>query len=198
MAVGYRKPHLPFVFPESFMEHYYPKDSIQLPANPYAPVNMPTIAWRGCRELNKYADMRALNTSCPINSSLSDQFTLDLRRAYYSAVSWMDSLIGEVIAELDSLGLSNKTVISFVGDHGYQLGEHGKWGKNTNFEIGTHAPMMIHIPGITDHGIATDQLTEFVDLYPTVVEAAGLGSIPLCPENSVHTKLCRDGTSLVP
>ncbi|XP_053400575.1 iduronate 2-sulfatase-like [Mercenaria mercenaria] len=199
LAVGFRRPHLPFVFPASIMHKYYPRNSIHLPSNPYAPANMPNIAWSKYNEIREqYADIAALKASGNINTTLPDNITLDLRRAYYSAVTWVDSLVGEVIAELDRLGLSNNTVVSFVGDHGYQLGEHGEWCKHTNFEIATHAPMMIRIPGMTDHGITTTQLTEFVDLYPTIVEAAGLGSLPLCPENSAHVKVCREGASLIP
>lgn len=199
MAVGFHKPHLPFVFPESIMRNYYPEDTIQLPANPYAPVNMPSVAWYPNIELrHQYADIRKLNTSGAVNTTLPDQITLDLRRAYYSAVTWVDSLVGDIITELRRLGLANNTVISFIGDHGWQLGEHGEWTKMTNFELSTHAPMMIHIPGVTDHGIDTERLTEFVDLYPTIVEAAGLGTIPTCPEDSRHIALCSEGKSMLP
>ena len=90
------------------------------------------------------------------------------------------------------------TIISFWGDHGWQLGEHGEWCKQTNFELATHAPMMVHIPGLTDAGIATEQLTEFVDLFPTLVDAAELPPLPLCPKVSTKTKLCREGLSLMP
>ncbi|XP_060588984.1 iduronate 2-sulfatase-like [Ruditapes philippinarum] len=199
LAVGFRRPHLPFVFPASIMDKYYPRHSVHLPSNPYAPVNMPNIAWSTYGELRtQYADISALHASGAINTTLPDQVTLDLRRAYYSAVTFVDSLVGDVITEVNRLGLSSNTIISFVGDHGYQLGEHGEWCKHTNFEIATHAPMMIRVPGLTDHGITTSKLTEFVDLYPTIVEAAGLGKVPLCPEDSSHTKVCHEGTSLLP
>ena len=77
-------------------------------------------------------------------------------------------------------------------------GEHGEWCKHTNFELATHAPMMVHIPGKTDNGVVTEQLTEFVDLFPTLVDAAGLPPLPLCPRDSSHIRLCREGTSLMP
>ena len=153
LAVGFHRPHLPFVFPASIMQTYYPSSSILLPPNPYAPVNMPSIAWSRYGELRNYNDIAALHASGAINTTLPDYVTLDLRRAYYSAVTFVDSLVGEIIAEVNRLGLSNNTIISFVGDHGYQLGEHGEWCKHTNFEIATHAPMMIRVPGMTDHGI---------------------------------------------
>ena len=78
-----------------------------------------------------------------------------------------------VLRELERLGLDNSTIISFWGDHGWQLGEHGEWCKHTNFELSTHAPMMIRVPGHTDEGLVTEQFTEFVDLFPTLAEAAG-------------------------
>ena len=78
------------------------------------------------------------------------------------------------------------------------VGEHNEWCKKTNFELSTHAPMMIHIPGVTDQGIVTEELTEFVDLFPTLVDAAGLPEIPLCPENSSKILLCTEGKSMMP
>ena len=80
----------------------------------------------------------------------------------------------------------------------FQIGEHGEWCKHTNFEIATHAPMMIHVPGVTDSGVVTEQLTEFVDLFPTLAEAAGLPRVPLCPENSANVATCTEGVSMVP
>ena len=171
VAVGFHRPHLPFDFPESFLQHY-PESSIRIPDNEYAPVDMPYVAWYPYEELREYADIAKLNLSGAINTTIPDQVVKNLRRGYYSAVSWTDSLVGQVIGELDSLGLANSTIISFWGDHGWQLGEHGEWSKHTNFEIATHAPMMLHIPGLTDNGTATEELVEFVDLFPTLVEAA--------------------------
>jgi iduronate 2-sulfatase len=107
-------------------------------------------------------------------------------------------LIGRVLAELDNLGLSNNTIVSFVSDHGYTLGEHTEWTEQTNFELATHAPMMISIPGLTGKGIRSEQLTELVDLFPTLVEAAGLKKLPVCPKNSANVSLCSEGSSLIP
>lgn len=197
LAAGFHRPHLPFDFPESVLK-YYPEESIRLPDNEYAPVNMPYVAWSDYKELRKYHDIRKLNLSGAINSTVPDKIVRDLRRAYYCATTWTDFLIGCVIRELESLGLANNTIISFWGDHGWQLGEHGEWTKHTNFELSTHAPMMIHIPGMTDKGIVTEKLTEFVDLFPTLAEAAGLPTLPLCPENSTMIDLCREGSSLLP
>ncbi|XP_041362832.1 iduronate 2-sulfatase-like [Gigantopelta aegis] len=197
LAVGLRKPHLPFEFPDKFLS-YYPKDSVKLPTNPYAPKDMPPIAWSPYGELMHYSDIGALNVTGAIATTLPNDVVLDLRRAYYSAVSYMDNEMGRVIAELETLGLANNTIVSFLGDHGWQLGEHGEWCKHTNFEIANHAPMMIHVPGLTDRGIVTEQLTEFVDLFPTLVDAAGLPPLPFCPIDSEDIATCTEGLSLVP
>ena len=198
MAVGFHKPHLPFTVPEEFFD-LYPEDKINVPDNAYAPVNMPSVAWSSYGELRSYDDIAALNATGAPNTTLPGDVVRALRRAYYSGISYIDALVGDLLTELKSLGLTNNTIVSFWGDHGWQLGEHGEWCKLTNFDLSTHAPMMISIPGRTDHGIVTDQLTEFVDLYPTLVEAAGLPPLPICPEDSA-TKVeeCREGTSLLP
>ena len=197
IAVGFHRPHLPFVFPESILD-LYPEESIHLPDNDYVPANMPSVAWSSYGELRNYGDIKKLNLSGAINTTVPSKVILELRRAYYSALTWTDSLVGKVIGELDRLGLSDNTVISFWGDHGWQLGEHGEWCKHTNFELATHAPMMIHIPGKTDSGIVIEKLTEFVDLFPTLVDAVGLTALPLCPDDSSKIELCREGSSLMP
>ena len=197
LAVGFHKPHLPFVFPESMLQ-YYPPGDIRLPPDPHCPKDMPEVAWYTPLGLVRYKDVGSLNFTGKINEQLPEWKVRELRRAYYSALSWTDSLVGRVIQELENLDLAKDTIISFWGDHGWQLGEHAEWCKQTNFELATHAPMMIHVPGLTDKGIITEQLTEFVDLFPTLVEAAGLTQLPLCPENSSAIALCREGESLFP
>ena len=196
VAVGFHKPHLPFVFPSSMLQ-YYPENNISLPNNPYVPHNMPHVAWSNYPELFQFHDIQALHLTGAINSTLPNDKIKELRRAYYSAVSWTDSLVGRVLDELERLGLADNTIISFIGDHGWHLGEHAEWCKQTNFEIATHAPMMIRIPGLTDSGIVTEELAEFVDLFPTLVEAAGLPHMPLCPDDSSKIELCREGSSLI-
>ncbi|XP_046381449.2 iduronate 2-sulfatase-like [Haliotis rufescens] len=197
LAVGFHRPHLPFQFPARFLD-YYPEDSIDLPPNPQAPDGMPEIAWYSYNELRSYADIARLNASGNPNTTLPDQVVKQLRRAYYSAVSFMDFELGRVLDELENQGLADNTIVSFFGDHGWQLGEHGEWGKQTNFDIATHSPLMIRVPGMTDHGMSTTKLTEFVDLFPTLVEAAGLPTLPTCQVDSSSTHACTEGRSLVP
>jgi len=90
---------------------------------------------------------------------------------------------------MSELNLASNTVVLFTGDHGWQLGEHGEWCKHTNFELATRAPLMLSIPGLTDRGWETDSLVEFVDIFPTIVEAAGLLVPMICPPDS--RKVCQ-------
>jgi iduronate 2-sulfatase len=89
----------------------------------------------------------------------------------------MDAQVGRVLDELDRLGLRENTIVVLWGDHGWQLGEHGLWTKHTNFEIATRAPLLISIPGQKQVGTKANGLVEFVDIYPTLCEAAGI-SVP--------------------
>ena len=197
LALGFYKPHLPLVYPQSFI-HNYPWTAIQTPDNQYAPLHMPPTAWFKSAELRQFTDIKSFNFSGEMNVTLPHAEVIKLRRAYYTCITYIDSLIGNVLNELRRLGLENDTIISFVGDHGFKLGEHGLWGKHTNFDLDTHAPMMIRIPGKTDNGIVSEQLTEFVDLFPTIVEAAGVQKVPQCPEVSTKVSTCHEGTSLLP
>lgn len=161
LAMGFQRPHLPFVFPSSMLQNY-PMDSIRLPDNDYAPVNLPPIAWSSYGEIRNYHDIIPLNLTGRINTTMPDQVVKDLRCAYYSAVTWVDHLIGNIFEELDRLGLANTTVTSFIGDHGWQLGEHGEWCKHT----GSYSEN-------DRFRFVTDKLTESVDLFQTLVEATG-------------------------
>lgn len=197
VAVGFHKPHLPLVYPQSFI-HHYPWTAIQVPDNQYAPLHMPPTAWFKSVELRQFEDIKAFHFSGDMNMTLPHAEVIKLRRAYYTCITYIDSLIGNLLHELKNLGLENDTIVSFIGDHGFKLGEHGLWGKHTNFDLDTHAPMMIHIPGMTDNGVVSEQLTEFVDLFPTITEAAGVPKVQQCPENSANVATCHEGTSLLP
>ncbi len=122
----------------------------------------------------------------PKEGPIDEQLARALIHGYYAAVSQTDALIGRVINELDRLGLRENTVIILVGDHGWSLGEHGLWAKHVNFDTALRSPLIVSGQGVT-HG-KSDAVVEFVDLYPTVVELAGLNE-------PVHSLA---GSSLVP
>jgi iduronate 2-sulfatase len=95
--------------------------------------------------------------------------------------------VGKLLDALERFGLEDNTIVVFWGDHGYSLGEADRWCKGTNFEMDTRTPLMFRFPGMPEPGVATDAMVEYVDIYPTVVELAGL---PAAPD--------LDGKSLVP
>ena len=95
LAVGFHKPHLPFIFPKEFLQ-LYPPENIRVPDNQFAPSDMPLVAWSFNGEVRAYPDIQRLNYSGAINTSLPGDVVRDLRRAYYSAISYTDSLVGRV------------------------------------------------------------------------------------------------------
>ncbi len=199
MAVGFKLPHLPWYAPTEYYENFRLR-TVNIPTNMNVPDNgIPDPAWYDGAELRNYGDIAGLSWSGYQNESLSNVETRRLRRAYYASVSYIDSLVGELIETPESNAeVYENTIIVFTSDHGYQLGEHNMWCKNTNFEIATQVPLIIRAPGY-DTGRTTDGLVELVDLFPTIVELAGLDQIDLCQEDTAQTTtLCREGSSLVP
>ncbi len=165
LAVGFSKPHLPFNAPEKYWK-LYDNESVSLPGNPYPPADAPAYALHSNGELRSYSGV-------PWNNEISDELTLELRQGYYACVSYIDSLLGDLLNDLDHLGLRDNTIIVFWSDHGFKLGEHGLWHKHTNFELDCRVPLMISTPGYRT-GQRTGSLVELLDLYPTLCDLAGL------------------------
>ena len=166
LAVGFRKPHLPFYVPKKYYELYKDTD-FSLPATSSLPSGALTTIHdkpEGIREFKNIPD----------RGPLSDAKTLKLLQAYAASVSYMDAQVGRVLDRLDTLRLTERTVIVLAGDHGYHLGEHGKWRKNTLYEISLRSPLIISVPDQTHLGVQTDALAELVDIYPTLCDACQL------------------------
>lgn len=122
---------------------------------------------------------------------MPDDLQRNLRRGYYASTSFLDFQVGRVLDALDSLGLANSTAVLFHSDHGWKLGEHGDWSKCTNFELDTRVPLLIRAPWLpTAAGQRTLAIAELVDIFPTLVELAGLPA----PASSEGL----EGKSLVP
>ena len=111
------RPHLPFVFPEEYAQ-YYPLDSIQLPPNQFAPWDMPLVAWQNYGETRSYADIAQLHATGNPNTTLPEKVVKELRRGYYSAVSYTDYNVGEVLDMLNESPVANSTIVLLWGDHG--------------------------------------------------------------------------------
>lgn len=164
LAVGFLKPHLPFIAPRKYYDLYNP-DEIQLAPNKEAPVGAPKFATYNWNDLRHYYGI-------PDVGPLAGQRARELRHGYFACVSFMDAQAGRVLAELDRLGLRENTVVVLWGDHGWQLGEHGMWDKHSNYETSTHAPLIVSVPGQMPG--RTSALAEMVDLYPSLAELCGL------------------------
>jgi arylsulfatase A-like enzyme len=165
-AVGFAKPHLPFVAPKKYWDLYDPA-TIKLAPNPYHPKDAPDYALAGTSELRNYVGI-------PGEGPIPDPLARQLKHGYYAAVSYTDAQIGKVLHELDRLGWTKNTIIVLWGDHGWKLGEHGEWAKHTNVENDTNAPLLLSVPGMKNAGAHSNALVEFVDVYPTLSELAGL------------------------
>lgn len=165
LAVGFYKPHLPFVAPKKYFD-LHPLAGIRLPANRSGPRGTDPIALHNSGELRDYSDI-------PKAGPIPEQQARELIRAYRAATSYMDAMVGQVLAELDRLGLRERTIVVLWGDHGYHLGDHGIWTKHTNFEVATRIPLVISAPGFP-RDVRIGGLAETVDLYPTLGDLAGL------------------------
>jgi choline-sulfatase len=179
LAVGFARPHLPFVAPARYWDLYDPAE-IYEPAFTRLPDGAPDFVGHTNGELRSYAGI-------PPAGPIPDDLARRLRHGYYAAVSYVDAQIGIVLDALEATGRADDTVIVLWGDHGWQLGEHGLWHKHTNFELAVRAPLVIAAPGQRAAGSRTLALAEFVDVYPTLADVCGL---PVPPE--------LDGTSLRP
>ncbi|MBZ0299845.1 MAG: sulfatase [Anaerolineae bacterium] len=166
LAVGFRKPHLPFSAPKRYWD-LYDRDQITPPDHPTRPSGIPDYAWHHSVELRGYNDI-------PKEGPLPDELVRKLRHGYYACVSYMDAQVGKLLDALDARGLTENTVIVLWGDHGYHLGEKALWCKTTNYELDTRAPLILSVPGQAHVGEQTSALVEFVDVYPTLAEACGL------------------------
>ena len=176
LAVGYHKPHLPFVAPKRYFD-LYRRDKLPLAANTEPPRDVPECAMYNWNDLRHYYGI-------PKVGPLSEEQSRDLVHAYYACVSYVDAQIGRLLDELGRLRLADNTVIVLWGDHGWQLGEHGMWDKHSNFETSTHAPLLVSVPGQKPG--RTRALVEFRRHLPIAVRivrpasAHGAGGHELC------------------
>lgn len=168
LAVGFLKPHLPFNAPQKYWDLYDPAE-IELPSDYAGPYNMPEIARHNSGELRAYSNI-------PPKGLVPEATAKQMIHGYYACVSFTDAQVGLLLDTLDQTGLADNTIVVLWGDHGWQLGEHGMWNKHSCFETSMHAPLIISAPQQSDipGGTRFAGLTEFIDIYPTLCELAGL------------------------
>ncbi len=170
LAVGFKKPHLPFIAPKKYAD-LYDRNHFRTAAVKEKPVGAPGYHWQPSWELRNgsYSDVPLLNESGPV----PDDMQIKLIHGYYACVSYTDAQIGKLLAALKTSGEADNTIIVLWGDHGWHLGDHGMWCKHTNYEQSTRAPLIIVDPRKMT-GQKSDSPVEFVDIYPTLCELAGL------------------------
>jgi len=166
VACGFVKPHSPPTAPQRFFD-LYDAGKIELTPDfaawPTVPPGFPSAA------------IRKRNADLFIGRGASEAEAREVIRAYIASISWVDWNVGRVLAELDRLGLRDKTIIVFTVDHGYQLGEKGKWSKaGSLFEMGTRVPLLMAVPNARGNGQACYRIVESLDIYPTLVELCDL------------------------
>ncbi|MFZ5831778.1 MAG: sulfatase [Planctomycetota bacterium] len=166
LAVGMYRPHLPFNCPKKYWDLYNP-NTISLPAHREPPKNCPEVALTEWGEMRSYAGI-------PKAGPVTEEQARSLIHGYHACVSYTDAQIGRILDELDRLGLADNTIVILWGDHGWKLGDYGMWCKHTNFEIDTHVPLIVRAPGAKGNGRRAEGLVEFVDIYPTLCDLAGL------------------------
>ena len=165
LAAGFLKPHLPFNAPQKYWD-LYPTESISLPENYYRPENAPDAAIHNFGELRNYYGV-------PKEGPVSDEMARTLIQGYYACVSYTDAQIGKLLNTLDELELRENTIVILWGDHGWQLGEHTLWCKHSNFDVAMKVPMIISAPNF-EGGLKTNALVEYIDIFPSLCELAGL------------------------
>ena len=169
LAVGYRRPHAPFVAPKAYFEPF-PLEEMRLP-NPGDRSDVTPLAFPISPP--NYGEPEAMK---------------QMKRAYLASVSYLDAEVGRLLEALETRGLSENTIVVFVSDHGFHLGEHGNWHKFSLFEESARAPLFIRAPGVSIGGSRTQGIVELIDLFPTLAQLSGLPE----PQQSL------DGKSLVP
>ncbi len=182
LAVGFWRPHLPFVAPKKYWDLYDPA-AIPLPEPPQPPAGSPALALHESREIRGYGGP-------PKDRDFNAGEIRHYRHGYYASISFLDAQLGLLLDALDESGQAANTIVIFTSDHGFHIGEHRLWGKTTNFELDARVPLIIADPRqSTAHGQKTGSLAELVDLYPTLAALAGI-------ENDLPANL--EGASLAP
>ncbi|MCU0795733.1 MAG: sulfatase [Akkermansiaceae bacterium] len=160
LAVGFFKPHLPWVAPKSYRDLY---DDREVGMSPN-PEKTPSRRFHGSGEFSRYqSDFPKKLPQTPAEHE-------EARKAYYAATSYVDAQVGLLLDKLRELGLEQRTIVILWGDHGWHLGDHGIWGKHTPFERSLNSPLIVRVPGLTPAGSSTEALVETVDLLPSLVD----------------------------
>jgi iduronate 2-sulfatase len=159
LAVGFFRPHTPYIAPKSYFDWYNRQE-------------MPLV--EGVEEDQQDIPPPGLMSSKREQDKLTDDLRREAIQAYFASISFMDAQVGKVLDTLDRLGLAENTIIVMTSDHGYHLGEHGLWQKQSLFEESARVPLIIAAPGVTKAGTVSQAPVGLIDLYPTLAELCGV------------------------
>ncbi|HEU0010879.1 MAG TPA: sulfatase [Verrucomicrobiae bacterium] len=173
IGCGFYRPHVPWIVPKKWFD-LYPLEKISVPKMP-----------PGDRD-DKPADAFWVK---PPNYGRTEEECRQAKRAYYASISYMDAQLGKVLDTLDRLKLWDQTIVVLWGDHGWHLGEHGNWQKQSLFEESARVPLLVAIPGAKAAGKASPRIVETLDLYPTIIDYAGLPAPHVLPGASLRPLL---------
>jgi len=163
LAVGFWKPHAQFNAPKKYWDLY---DRAKLPpVDSRRPERAPEIAFHQSTEV--------LGPAAKQRQPTPEQVA-EMRHGYFANISYMDAQLGKVLDALEASGAAGRTIVTFISDHGYHVGEHTLWGKTSNFELDARVPMLVRVPGGAQGGKRSAALVELLDLFPTLVELCGL------------------------
>ena len=183
LAVGFAKPHLPFVAPKKYWD-LYEREDFAMPPNQTIPKGYPEHAANlMAHEMHKYSDFEGDSPA-----DFSDDLNRRLLHGYAATTSYADACVGRVLDTLEQTGLSENTIVVLWGDHGWKLGDHGSWTKHTNFECDTRTPLIIRDPRLTGTE-PTARLVELIDLYPTLCDLTGVPVPEHCQGRSFRALL---------
>jgi iduronate 2-sulfatase len=198
LAMGFYRPHTPYVAPRKYFD-MFPTDRIKLPEVP--------------EDERQRAPMPAFGSSRPEQLRMTDQQRKEAIQAYYAATTFMDAQVGRVVDSLERLKLADNTLVVFLGDHGYHLGEHSLWQKMSLWENSARVPLIIYDPRAKGSNRVSKRTVELIDLHPTLADLcglpipAGLDGATLKPllhrpgarwDRPAYTQVTRGGGQMVP
>jgi iduronate 2-sulfatase len=155
IGAGFYRPHCPFIAPKKYFDQY-PIQKIPLPATAGDPLTDPLARW----------------FTSPPHWGVNQEGQREAIRAYYASITFLDANVGRVLDALDRLKLTDNTIVIFMSDHGYFLGERGQWMKQSLFDRSARTPVIMAGPGVTATNRSTSRVVEFLDIYPTLADLA--------------------------
>lgn len=181
LAVGFRRPHLPFSAPKKYWDYYQRSDFAEELTHLNAPEGTPVLAMTNSNELRGYED---IVSEGPIDVDKQ----LELLHGYYASTSYVDAQIGKLMKTLRQLDLTTNTIVVLWSDHGYHLGDFGLWCKSTNFEAATRVALLFS-GGPIVRNRKENAIVELLDVYPTLVDLAGFPVPDYVQGNSIKPML---------